>query len=160
MRFTVEAQISKTRFWSELREQFPLLTPTQSKAINKLYDVGPEDFANGISSEKHVSLCRVSRATAHRELTALCEMGGVGADGGGAGDAVLAVPPVIKPFFAIPERSGAFKVIQINFLQNIGRRLRNTNVKVNHQTRQTLTVDQNNFGINVFNVDLGILGIH
>jgi methylthioribose-1-phosphate isomerase len=64
LRFTVEAQISKTRFWSELREQFPLLTPMQSKAINKLYDVGPEDFANGISTEKHVSLCRVSRATA------------------------------------------------------------------------------------------------
>jgi len=37
--------------------------------------LGPEGFANGISSEKYVNLCRVSRATAYRELTALCEMG-------------------------------------------------------------------------------------
>lgn len=60
---------------------------TYTKAINKLCDVGPDGFANGISTEKYVNLCRVSRATAYRELTALCDMGG-GADGGGAGDAV------------------------------------------------------------------------
>jgi Fic family protein len=65
----------KTQFWSHLREQQPQLTPTQTKAINKLYDVGPDGFANGISTEKYVNLCRVSRATAYRELTALCAMG-------------------------------------------------------------------------------------
>jgi Fic family protein len=32
-------------------------------------------FVNGISTEKYVNLCRVSRATAYRELKALCEMG-------------------------------------------------------------------------------------
>ncbi len=37
--------------------------------------MGPDGFANGISIEKYVNLCRVSRATAYRELTALCEMG-------------------------------------------------------------------------------------
>lgn len=37
--------------------------------------MGPEGFASGISTEKYVNLCRVSRATAYRELTALCEMG-------------------------------------------------------------------------------------
>jgi predicted DNA-binding transcriptional regulator YafY len=37
--------------------------------------VGPDGFVNGISTEKYVNLCRVSRATAYRELTALCEMG-------------------------------------------------------------------------------------
>ncbi|PUE14502.1 hypothetical protein B9Z48_13360 [Limnohabitans sp. WS1] len=71
----MQAAMRKTRFWSELREQHPQLTSTQTKAINKLYDVGPEGFANGISTEKYVNLCRVSRATAYRELTALCEMG-------------------------------------------------------------------------------------
>ena len=85
MRFTVEAQISKNRFWSELREQYPLLTPTQSKVINKLYDVGPEGFANGISTEKYVSFCRVSRTTANRELTALCNMGVLVQTGAGRG---------------------------------------------------------------------------
>ena len=71
----MQSAMRKTRFWAELREQHPELTPTQIKAINKLHDVGPEGFANGISTEKYVNLCRVSRATAYRELTALCEMG-------------------------------------------------------------------------------------
>ncbi len=71
----MQAAMRKTRFWAELREQHPQLTPTQTKAINKLFDAGPDGFANGISTEKYVNLCRVSRATAYRELTALCEMG-------------------------------------------------------------------------------------
>ncbi len=71
----MQAALRKTRFWAELREQHPQLTPTQAKAISKLYDVGTDGFANGISTEKYVNLCRVSRATAYRELTALCEMG-------------------------------------------------------------------------------------
>ena len=71
----MQLAMRKTRFWAELREQHPELTPTQTKAINKLFDLGPEGFANGISTEKYVNLCRVSRATAYRELTALCEMG-------------------------------------------------------------------------------------
>ena len=75
----------KTRFWAELREQHPQLTPTQTKAINKLYDVGPDGFVNGISTEKYVNLCRVSRATAYRELTALCEMGVLVQTGKGKG---------------------------------------------------------------------------
>lgn len=71
----MQSATQKTRFWATLREQHPQLTPTQTKAINKLYDAGPEGFINGISTEKYVNLCRVSRATAYRELTALCEMG-------------------------------------------------------------------------------------
>ena len=71
----MQSAMHKTRFCAELREQHPELTPTQIKAINKLFDVGPDGFANGISTEKYVNLCRVSRATAYRELTALCEMG-------------------------------------------------------------------------------------
>ena len=39
------------------------------------YDAGPEGFAGDMSTEKYVNLCGVSRATAYRELTALCEMG-------------------------------------------------------------------------------------
>ena len=71
----MQATMSKTRFWAELREQHPQLTPTQTKAINKLYDAGPDGFAGGMSTKKYVNLCSVSRATAYRELTALCEMG-------------------------------------------------------------------------------------
>lgn len=71
----MQSATRKTRFWASLREQHPQLTPTQTKAINKLYDAGPEGFAGGMSTEKYVNLCGVSRATAYRELTALCEMG-------------------------------------------------------------------------------------
>lgn len=71
----MQAATRKTRFWSELRQQHPQLTPSQTKAINKMYDAEPESFAGGMSTEKYVNLCGVSRATAYRELTALCEMG-------------------------------------------------------------------------------------
>jgi Fic family protein len=81
----MQTALRKTRFWAELREQHPQLTPTQTKAINKLYDVGPDGFVNGISTEKYVNLCRVSRATAYRELSALCEMGVLVQTGSGRG---------------------------------------------------------------------------
>jgi Fic family protein len=81
----MQAAMRKTRFWEELREQHPQLTPTQTKAINKLYDVGPDGFVNGISTEKYVNLCRVSRATAYRELRALGEMGVLVQTGAGRG---------------------------------------------------------------------------
>ena len=81
----MQTALRKTRFWAELREQHPQLTPTQTKAINKLYDVGPDGFTNGISTEKYVNLCGVSRATAYRELMALCEMGVLVQTGTGRG---------------------------------------------------------------------------
>ena len=81
----MQAAMRKTRFWEELREQHPQLTPTQTKAINKLYDLGPDGFVNGISTEKYVNLCRVSRATAYRELRALCEIGVLVQTGAGRG---------------------------------------------------------------------------
>jgi Fic family protein len=81
----MQTALRKTRFWTELREQHPQLTPTQTKAINKLYDVGPEGFVNGISTEKYVNRCRVSRATAYRELTALCKIGVLVQTGTGRG---------------------------------------------------------------------------
>jgi hypothetical protein len=61
------------------------LAHMQTKAINKLYDVGPEVFINGISTEKYVNLCPVSRATAYRELRALCDVGVLVQTGTGRG---------------------------------------------------------------------------
>ena len=71
----MQSAMRKTRFWADLREHHPLLTPSQSKAINKLYDAAPEGFSGGMSTEKYVNLCGVSRATAYRELTSLYEAG-------------------------------------------------------------------------------------
>ena len=76
------------RFWPELREQHPELTPTETKAINKLFDVGPNGFANAISTKKYVNLCRgVTRHGLPRTHGAVRD-GGVGTDGGGSGDAI------------------------------------------------------------------------
>ena len=81
----MQAATQKTRFWSELRARYPHLTPTQAKAVNKLYDAGPGGFAGGMRTEKYVNLCGVSRATAYRELTAMCEMGVLQQIGAGRG---------------------------------------------------------------------------
>jgi Fic family protein len=81
----MQTALRTTRFGAELREQHPQITPTQTKAINKLYVVGPDGFTNGISTEKYVNLCGVSRATAYRELMALCEMGVLVQTGTGRG---------------------------------------------------------------------------
>ncbi len=37
----MQTAMRKTRFWAELRDKHPQLTPTQMKAINKLYDASP-----------------------------------------------------------------------------------------------------------------------
>lgn len=81
----MQAAIHKTRFWANLREQYPQLTPTQTTAVNKLFDAGPEGFVGGMRTEKYVNLCAVSRATAYRELTALCDMGVLVQTGTGRG---------------------------------------------------------------------------
>jgi Fic family protein len=81
----MQSAMRKTRFWADLRELHLSLTPSQSKAINKLYDAGPDGFSGGLSTEKYVNLCGVSRATAYRELTALCEAGLLAQTGSGRG---------------------------------------------------------------------------
>jgi len=72
---SMQTAVKKTHFWSLVREYFPNLNASQSKAINKLYDVGPEGFKAGMSTQKYVHLCSVSRTTAYRELTAMRDMG-------------------------------------------------------------------------------------
>jgi len=72
---SMQAAVRKTQFWGLVREQYPNLNASQSKAINKLYDAGPEGFKAGMSTQKYVHLCGVSRTTAYRELTAMRAMG-------------------------------------------------------------------------------------
>ncbi len=90
----MQVAMHKTRFWADTRLQHPQLTPTQIKAINKLFDAGPDGFEGGMSTEKYVNLCGVSRATAYRELTALCEAGVLVQTGSGRGTRYqLRTPP-------------------------------------------------------------------
>jgi len=79
----MKAAIDTTRFWADLRAQHPKLTPAQAKALHKLWEAGPDGFEGGLSTEKYVHLCGVSRATAWRELKVLCEMGVLHSSGNG-----------------------------------------------------------------------------
>lgn len=92
----MQSATRKNRFWSALREQHPQLSLAQIKAINKLYDAGPEGFAGGMSTEKYVNLCGVSRATAYRELTALCKTGVLVQTGVGRGSRYQLRDPVFN----------------------------------------------------------------
>lgn len=67
----VQGAAHKTAFWAMLQAHHPQLSATQRKVLNKLYDFGPDSFANGLSTEKYTSIAQVSRAMAYRELTDL-----------------------------------------------------------------------------------------
>jgi len=49
------------------------LNERQRKIVNRLLDAGPDDFEGGLTTRKYVSMAKVSRATAFREISALVE---------------------------------------------------------------------------------------
>ena len=81
----VQGAASKTAFWATLQANHPQLSASQRKVLNKLYDFGPDGFANGLSTEKYTAIAQVSRATAYRELTDLVAQGVLVKSGVGRG---------------------------------------------------------------------------
>jgi len=65
--------LNKSRFWDHHRET--PLNNRQQKAINKMFDTGPEGFEGGMSPQKYGNLTRCSKATATRDLVKLKELG-------------------------------------------------------------------------------------
>ena len=63
--------LGKARFWQ--RHGQTQLNERQRKVINRLLDVGPGGFEGGLTTRKYVSMAKVSRATAFREISALVE---------------------------------------------------------------------------------------
>ena len=78
---TVAHVLAKARFW--LRHQGTPINDRQRKVINILLDAGPGGFAGGMNTRKYVSLTRVSRATAYRELADLVDKRCLVPSGGG-----------------------------------------------------------------------------
>lgn len=68
-----------------LKTNHPQLSASQRKVLNKLYDFGPDGFANGLSIEKYTAIAQVSRATAYREMTDLVAQGVLVKSGVGRG---------------------------------------------------------------------------
>ncbi len=71
MRF--ERVVQKTRYWQ--RHSQTVLTERQIKVLNRLLDGQGEEFPQGINASKYMSLAKVSKATATRELTDLLAKG-------------------------------------------------------------------------------------
>ncbi len=67
MRF--ERVIGKTRFWQQHAQT--ALTDRQIKVLNRLLDTWGEQFVDGINASKYMSVAKVSKATATRELADL-----------------------------------------------------------------------------------------
>lgn len=61
--------LNKTRFWQ--RHAQTVLSERQIKVLNRLLDTQGEEFIQGINAAKYMSLAKVSKATATRELADL-----------------------------------------------------------------------------------------
>jgi len=69
----IEYLIEKTKFWDIHRNQ--PLNERQIKVLNRILDIGAENFEGGINTKKYVSLTKVSKATAIRDITQLVKYG-------------------------------------------------------------------------------------
>ena len=65
--------MQKKRFWQRFAQGG--LNDRQSKAVNRLLDVGPGSFEGGMTNRKYAGLNHTSRATAQRELADLMAKG-------------------------------------------------------------------------------------
>ena len=65
--------LNKSSFWKSHSEDS--LTERQRKVINRLLDAGKGGFEGGLTTQKYVSLAKVSRVTAFREIDNLMKLG-------------------------------------------------------------------------------------
>jgi len=72
--------IKKTHFFEKYRNQ---LNERELKTINKMFDAGTESFAGGMTAKKHMSINKISKATATRDLQHLSEIGALIEQGSG-----------------------------------------------------------------------------
>ena len=67
----VEFFIFKTKFWDKHRDK--ALNERQIKVLNKVLDIGNENFEGSLNTRKYISLTKVSKATAVRDIAQLVE---------------------------------------------------------------------------------------
>ena len=75
--------MERARFWEKANAMD--LGERQQKAINKLFDAGPEGFEGGLTNKKYANMTGTSRQTAQRELADLVEKGLFYSEGAGRG---------------------------------------------------------------------------
>lgn len=64
--------LQKTQFFDRFKAQ---LNDRQEKVISRMLRDGQDDFKNGMSAKKYMSIAKTSKATATRDLQALVKMG-------------------------------------------------------------------------------------
>lgn len=67
----VSKVLKKAAFWQKHSQT--ILNKNQQKVINRLLDAGEGGFVGNLSTRKYVSMTRVSRATAYRDIIDLVE---------------------------------------------------------------------------------------
>ena len=67
----IEHLILKTKFWDIHRNQ--PLNERQIKVLNKIFDVGIDNFEGGLNTKKYMAITKVSKATASRDISELIE---------------------------------------------------------------------------------------
>lgn len=72
--------IQKTKFFDSFKEQ---LNERQLNAIQKMMAVGSEGFQGGMTAKKYMSINKISKATATRDLQELTNIGAFVKEGGG-----------------------------------------------------------------------------
>jgi len=68
---SIHTVLGKTLFWDTHKQT--ILNERQIKVLNKLLDIGTENFIGGINTRKYASMAKVSKPTASRELKDLVE---------------------------------------------------------------------------------------
>lgn len=66
--------LKKAKFFDRYKDS---MNDRQLKAIKRMLDEGPRGFTGGMNASKYVSLTKVSKATATRDLQSLLELGAV-----------------------------------------------------------------------------------
>lgn len=69
----LEYIVLKTTFWDKYKEQN--LNARQTKVINKILDMGAENFAGGLSKKKYMIIADTASTTASRDIAHLIEIG-------------------------------------------------------------------------------------
>jgi len=69
----IEHLVQKTKFWDRYRAK--PLNERQIKVLNKILDLGNENFDGGISTKKYISITKISKATAVRDIALLLQFG-------------------------------------------------------------------------------------
>lgn len=68
----IDFTLKKVKFFDRFKEK---LNERQLKVIKRMLDEGPKGFAGGMNASKYVSIAKISKATATRDLQALLEIG-------------------------------------------------------------------------------------